>query len=95
MNSKTNLGEITMTNHIAETLPMRNERITSARVAGFGLLLMAILAFFANFFVFESLIIPGDAAATANHIMAIMNRYFCSLLPFLGLLRSCHFASGF
>jgi hypothetical protein len=45
-----------MTNRIAETLPIKNERVTSARVAGFGLLLMAILAFFANFFVLEKLL---------------------------------------
>jgi hypothetical protein len=41
-----------MTNRIAETLPIKNERVTSARVAGFGLLLKAIVAFFANFFCF-------------------------------------------
>jgi hypothetical protein len=58
-----------MTHRIAEALPIKNERVTSARIAGFGLILMAILAFFANFFVLESLIIPGDAATTANNIM--------------------------
>ncbi|WP_373228705.1 DUF4386 domain-containing protein [Cohnella sp.] len=52
-----------MTNRIAETSPRMY-----AKVAGFGLLLMAILAMFANFFVIESLIIPGDAATTANNI---------------------------
>lgn len=40
-----------------------------ARVAGFGLLLMAILAMFANFSVVEGLIIPDDAATTANNII--------------------------
>jgi hypothetical protein len=34
------------------------------------LLLMSILAIFANFFVLEGLIIPGDAATTANNIIA-------------------------
>jgi hypothetical protein len=58
-----------MINRVAETLPMKNERVTSARVAGFGLLLMVIFAIFANFFVIKGLIIPGDAAATANNIM--------------------------
>ncbi|WML44409.1 DUF4386 domain-containing protein [Neobacillus sp. PS3-40] len=41
-----------------------------ARFAGFGLLLMFILAFFGNFFVLEGLIKPGDAATTANNIIA-------------------------
>ncbi len=54
-----------MPNRLTETSP----RIY-ARVAGFALLLMAILAMFANFFVIEGLIIPGDAATTANNIMA-------------------------
>lgn len=42
----------------------------SAKVAGIGLLLMFILAIYANFFVIESLIVPGDAAATVNNIMS-------------------------
>lgn len=59
-----------MTNHIVETLPKNNDRVTSARVAGIGLLLMAILAFFANFYVLEKFIIPGDAVKTVNNIIA-------------------------
>lgn len=39
-----------------------------AKVIGFGLLLMALLALFANFFVIESFIIPGDAAATVTNL---------------------------
>jgi hypothetical protein len=54
-----------MTNGIAEKSPL-----VYARLAGFGLLLMAILAIFSNFFVIESLIIPGDATTTANNIIA-------------------------
>jgi len=42
----------------------------AAIVAGFGLLIMSILAAFANFYVLPSLIVPGDAATTANNIMA-------------------------
>ncbi|KRF34596.1 DUF4386 domain-containing protein [Paenibacillus sp. Soil787] len=41
-----------------------------SRVAGFGLLLMAILAMFSNFTVLEGLIVSGDEAATANNIIA-------------------------
>ncbi len=42
----------------------------AAIVAGFAYLIMFILAIFANFFVFPSLIVPGDAATTANNIIA-------------------------
>lgn len=41
-----------------------------AKVAGTGLLLMAVLALFANLFVFESLIVPENAAETARNIAA-------------------------
>ncbi len=54
-----------MTNRIAD-LSLRK----AARVAGFGLLIMAILGPFAEFFVLQRLIVPGDAATTANNIMA-------------------------
>lgn len=39
-----------------------------AKVIGFGLLLMALVAVFANFFVIERFIIPGDAAATVTNL---------------------------
>ncbi len=42
----------------------------AAIVAGLGLLLMFLPAVFMNFFVLGSLIVPGDAAETANNIMA-------------------------
>jgi hypothetical protein len=54
-----------MTNRIAD-ISLRQAAI----VAGIGLLLMAILAPFAEFSVRQSLIVPGNAAATANNIMA-------------------------
>jgi|SRR3989338_102961 len=54
-----------MTNHIAD-ISLRK----AATAAGFGLLVMTIMAIFANFFVIESLIVPGDAVITANNIMA-------------------------
>ncbi|MCY9694918.1 DUF4386 domain-containing protein [Paenibacillus alginolyticus] len=54
-----------MTNRSIEASPL-----FYARVAGFGLLLMAIFAMFSNFSVLEGLIIPDDAAATANNIIA-------------------------
>jgi hypothetical protein len=42
----------------------------AALVAGFALLAMAILSLFFNFFVLEDLIVSGDAATTANNILA-------------------------
>jgi hypothetical protein len=39
-----------------------------AKIAGLGLLLMAVLGLFGNFFVFENLIAPDDAAATVSNI---------------------------
>ncbi|NRF93387.1 DUF4386 domain-containing protein [Paenibacillus frigoriresistens] len=54
-----------MTNRSTEASPL-----FYSRVAGFGLLLMAIFAMFSNFSVLEGLIVPDDAAATANNIIA-------------------------
>jgi hypothetical protein len=42
----------------------------AAIVAGLGLLLMMVLAIFANFVVLEGLVVPGDATATARNIAA-------------------------
>ncbi|MBK5441793.1 MULTISPECIES: DUF4386 domain-containing protein [unclassified Peribacillus] len=53
-----------MTNRNNEASPLYY-----SRVAGFGLLLMAILAIFSNFSVFNGLIISDDAATTANNII--------------------------
>ncbi len=43
-------------------------RRQAARVAGYGYLVIFVLAIFANFFVLSRLIEPGDAAATASNI---------------------------
>jgi hypothetical protein len=42
----------------------------TARFAGLVYLLIAIIAILANFFVLESLIVPEEAATTANNILA-------------------------
>ena len=42
----------------------------AAGIAGFGYLIIFVFGFFANFFVLQSLIAPGDAATTAHNIIA-------------------------
>jgi len=54
-----------MTNHIAD-ISLRKAAI----VAGFGLLIMMIFTFPAEFYVRSSLVVPGNATTTANNIMA-------------------------
>lgn len=54
-----------MKNHIAD-ISLRQ----AALAAGFGLLLMLIPGPFANFFVLDSLIVPGDATTTTANILA-------------------------
>jgi SAM-dependent methyltransferase len=57
--------EVPMTDRTAPTSPM-----AYARVAGLGYLIIIVTGIFAEFFVRSSLIVPGDAAATANNIAA-------------------------
>ncbi|NOU70935.1 DUF4386 family protein [Paenibacillus sp. LMG 31458] len=57
-----------------------------ARVAGFGLLLMAILAMFSNFSVLEGLIISDDAAKTASNIIANEMLFRSGLISFVIVL---------
>lgn len=59
------LGKIATENQISD-VPQRQAAI----VAGLGLLIMAIAAFFANFSVVQGLVVPGDAAKTASNIIA-------------------------
>jgi len=54
-----------MTTRIADISPRK-----AARVTGFAFIIMTISAIFTNFFVRQRLIVPGDAATTANNIMA-------------------------
>jgi hypothetical protein len=43
---------------------------TAARIAGWGILAMAVIAPFAEFYVRRRLVVPGDAAATAINLMS-------------------------
>ena len=56
---------------------------TSALIAGLGLLFMAILAAIANFGVIEKLIVPGNAASTANNITSSLGLFRIAIGLFL------------
>lgn len=55
---------------MAENIAREISRRQAAIVAGSGLLLMAILAPFANFYVLQGFTVPGDAAATFSRMAA-------------------------
>ena len=59
---------------------------TAALIAGFGLLIMFFAAIFANFFVIEGLIVPGDAETTVNNIMANQLLFRFGIVNFLIVL---------
>ncbi len=56
---------------------------TAAIVGGLGLLIMAILAPVANFSLLQNLVVPGDAAATANNISASAGPFRLSITLFV------------
>lgn len=58
----------------------------AAKVAGFAILAMAILAGFAYGYVLNSLIVPGDANSTANNIMASETLFRAAIFSFLLVL---------
>jgi hypothetical protein len=59
------LGNIKLTNRSADRSP-----VAMARLAGCLYLIIAIAAVVAHFYVPSRLLVPGDAAATANNILA-------------------------
>lgn len=67
-----------MTDRHAEVAPRQ-----AARIAGYGYLVIFVLAIFANFFVRERLIQPGDAAATASNIIGSQALFRLGLVTFL------------
>jgi hypothetical protein len=56
---------------------------SAAVVAGLGLLLMAALAPFANFYVLGNLVVANDANATANNILASLGLFRIGIIVFL------------
>jgi Domain of unknown function (DUF4386) len=56
---------------------------TAAMVAGLGLLLMVILAPFANFYVLEKLVVANDAKTTADNIAASSGLFRLGIVCFL------------
>ena len=55
----------------------------AARLAGIGYVILFVAALFANFFVVEGLIEPGDAAATAANIRESEGLFRLSLVSFM------------
>jgi hypothetical protein len=55
----------------------------AARIAGFGYLIIFITGIFSNFFVLERHIVPGNAAITANNIMANYSLFRIGILSFI------------
>lgn len=53
-----------------------------ARIAGAGYLVIFISGIFANFFVLESLVVPGDAYSTAANIMEYEFQFRIGILSF-------------
>ncbi|MEA2097184.1 MAG: DUF4386 domain-containing protein [Candidatus Cloacimonadota bacterium] len=59
-----------------------NSQRKYALIAGFSLLAMTIAAIFANFYVFESLVVQEDAITTANNISAESGKFLLGIFAF-------------
>jgi len=67
----------------ASRLPGTEPKAKVALATGFGLLLMALLAPFAQFGVLKTLIVPADAAATTTNITASIGLFQAAIAAFL------------
>jgi hypothetical protein len=56
---------------------------SAAISAGLGLVLMMFPAILANFFVIQAMLVPGDAAATVNNILASEFQFRLAILAFV------------
>lgn len=59
---------------------------TYARLAGLGYLVIIVTGIFAEFFVRSSIIVPGDATATAANLLGAQT---CSVPAFIGEVSFC------
>jgi hypothetical protein len=55
----------------------------AARIAGLGILIIAVLSIFANFFVLEKLVKPGDSAATTANVIGSEGLFRSGLAAFM------------
>ena len=72
-----------MANQITKRPTVDISRRAVALIAGIGLLIMAVLAPFANFGVLETLVVPTDATATVNNIIASEGLFRIAIAVFL------------
>ncbi|MBL8096385.1 MAG: DUF4386 domain-containing protein [Anaerolineales bacterium] len=75
-----------MTPQANASLPAAPSIRRAALIAGLGLLAMIILAPFANFYVLESLVVPGDAQATTANLMASPGLLRLGIAAFLAVV---------
>jgi hypothetical protein len=59
---------------------------TAARIAGWGILAMALIAPFSEFYVRQRLVVPGDATATAANITTQETLMRFGILGFVGIV---------
>lgn len=74
-------------NRISEEMDVTNHTVVTSQrnaaiAAGAGLLIMTVAAIFARF-VYDSMLVPGDAAATANNILANELQFRLAIISFL------------
>ncbi len=60
-----------------------NSTKMTAKISAYGYLVIFVLGIFANFFVLESLVIPGNAAATVNNITTSQSLFRIGILSFI------------
>ena len=72
--------------HIDKLLPhiIRRKSIkTLSKIAGLGYLVIFITGIYANFFVLESMIVPGDPATTAENIILGQMKFRMGIISFI------------
>lgn len=75
-------GEMLITNRMATTTNKTSLR-TAALIAGIGLLIMVVAAPFAELFVFPKLVVSGNAAETAQNIIANKTLFTSAIFAYL------------